>query len=126
MKRPAPGVWPGRAWAYLPTPAYSARTRSEESAVARSVRDVIDWRGQYRHVLDGASGLAPLPPVALLWGERDPVIPITHATATASLLGGAPLTRFPGCGHFPHRQKPTDFVHALEAFLNAPIVGVAD
>jgi pimeloyl-ACP methyl ester carboxylesterase len=90
-------------------------------AFARSVRDVIDLRGQHRHLLDGGSEL-PLPPVALFWGDRDPIIPIAHATATASLLGGASLTRFPGCGHFPHRQKPTEFVHALEAFLSAPIV----
>ncbi len=101
-------------------------TAGTARAFARSVRDVIDWRGQHRHLADGGSEIAPLPPVALFWGERDPVIPIAHATATASLLGGAPLTRFPGCGHFPHRQKPTDFGHALEAFLNAPVVRVAD
>jgi len=95
-------------------------------AFARSVRDVIDWRGQHRHVLDGGNQVAPLPPVGLFWGERDPVIPISHATATASLLGGAPLTRFPQCGHFPHREKPMDFVRALEAFLDAPAVRVAD
>ena len=95
-------------------------------AFARSVRDVIDWRGQHRHVLDGGSALAPLPPVALFWGDRDPVIPIAHAQATASLLGGAPLTRFANCGHFPHRQKPLDFAHGLEAFLDAPVTGAAD
>jgi len=101
-------------------------TAGTARAFARSVRDVIDWRGQHRHVLDGGSDLAPLPPIALFWGERDPVIPIAHAAATASLLGGAPLTRFAECGHFPHRQKPRDFVHALEAFLNAPVVRVAE
>ena len=95
-------------------------------ALARSVRDVISWRGQHRHVRDGGSDLASLPPVALFWGDRDPVIPISHATATASLLGRAPLIRFPECGHFPHRQKPTDFARALEAFLNAPVVRVAN
>jgi pimeloyl-ACP methyl ester carboxylesterase len=59
------------------------------------------------------------PPVALFWGERDNVIPTAHALDTASLLGGAPITRFPGCDHFPHRQTPMAFVHALEAFLEA-------
>ena len=101
-------------------------TAGTARAFARSVRDVIDWRGQHRHVLDGGRKLAALPPVALFWGERDPVIPIAHATATASLLGGAPVTPFPGCGHFPHRQKPADFVHALQAFLDAPVRGAAD
>jgi pimeloyl-ACP methyl ester carboxylesterase len=101
-------------------------TAGTARAFARSVRDVIDWRGQHRHVRDGGGQLAPLPPVALFWGERDPVIPIAHAIAASSLLGGAPLTRFPGCGHFPHREKATEFARALEAFLNAPVVRVAD
>jgi pimeloyl-ACP methyl ester carboxylesterase len=87
-------------------------------AFARSVRDVIDWRGQHRHVRDRK--LADLPPVALFWGERDPVIPITHATETMSVLGGASLTRFAACGHFPHRQDPAAFAGALEDFLRAP------
>jgi pimeloyl-ACP methyl ester carboxylesterase len=88
-------------------------------AFARSVRDVIDWRGQHRHLLDRQSELAALPPVALFWGEDDKIIPIAHALGTASLLGGAHITRFSGCGHFPHRQAPMAFVHALEAFLEA-------
>jgi pimeloyl-ACP methyl ester carboxylesterase len=90
-------------------------------AFARSVRDVIDWHGQNRHVLDGGSLLSALPPVALFWGERDLVIPIAHATETSSLLGGAPLLRFPGCGHFPHREDPVGFARALEVFLDAPV-----
>jgi pimeloyl-ACP methyl ester carboxylesterase len=36
-------------------------------AFARSVRDVIDWRGQHRHLLDGGGEVA-LPPVAVFWG----------------------------------------------------------
>jgi pimeloyl-ACP methyl ester carboxylesterase len=100
-------------------------TAGTARAFGRSVRDVIDWRGQHRHVRDEASALPPLPPVALFWGEADRVIPMKHAIATSSLLGGAPLTRFPACGHFPHRQKPVEFVRALEAFLDAPIVGAA-
>jgi len=91
-------------------------------AFSRTVRDVIDWRGQHRHFRDGASDLdlAPLPPIALLWGDRDTVIPITHAYDMAPLLGGASVTRFARCGHFPHRQQPKKFVRALEGFLDAP------
>ena len=47
------------------------------------------------------------------------MIPIAHATEMRSLLGGARLTRFVGCGHFPHRQEPATFVRALEGFLEA-------
>lgn len=95
-------------------------TAGTARAFSRTVRDVINWRGQHRHVLDRGGDVARWPPVALFWGERDPVIPIAHATATASLLGDAHLTRFPEAGHFPHRQMPTEFVRALEAFLDGP------
>jgi pimeloyl-ACP methyl ester carboxylesterase len=90
-------------------------------AFARSVRDVIDWRGQHRHVQDGGEGLRALPPIALFWGEADRVIPIAHATESAALLGGASLTRFGRCGHFPHRQEPAAFARALETFLDGPV-----
>jgi hypothetical protein len=47
------------------------------------------------------------------------VIPVAHGIATASLLEGASLLRFPGCGHFPHRQQPGDFARALAGFVDA-------
>lgn len=89
-------------------------------AFSRSVRDVIDWRGQFRHFLDRASEVGDLPPIALFWGECDTVIPIAHGIATAAVIEGATLTRFAGCGHFPHRQEPELFVRALADFLDAP------
>jgi pimeloyl-ACP methyl ester carboxylesterase len=89
-------------------------------AFARSVRDVIDWRGQHRHFLDRAHEVRDPPPVALFWGECDTLIPIAQAMETVALLEGATLTRFAGCGHFPHRQLPERFVRGLEAFLDAP------
>jgi pimeloyl-ACP methyl ester carboxylesterase len=96
-------------------------TAGTARAFARSVRDVIDWRGQHRHLRDGGSDVSRLPPVALFWGECDSVIPLTHALETTALLGGAAVTRFPNCGHFPHRQAPLDFARALEGFLDRPV-----
>jgi len=90
-------------------------------AFARSVRDVIDWRGQHRHFLDRAYEVGDLPPVRLFWGERDTLIPIAHAVEAISVIEGATLTRFAGCGHFPHRQEPERFVRELEDFLDAPL-----
>ena len=89
-------------------------------AFSRSVRDVIDGWGQRRHFLDRAHEAPSLPPIAIFWGDEDPLIPVAHGIEAASLLEGALLTRFPGVGHFPHRQEPTRYVQALEAFLNAP------
>lgn len=89
-------------------------------ALARTVSDVIDLGGQRRHFLDRAHEIGELPPTALYWGDRDPVIPIRHATEAAGVMEGAELTRFEGCGHFPHRERPDQFLRALEAFVDAP------
>lgn len=89
-------------------------------AFSRSVRDVIDHGGQHRHFLDRAREVHDLPPIALFWGEDDALIPIQHGVDAMSLLKGVTLTRFPGCGHFPHRQAPERFVAELEAFMDAP------
>jgi pimeloyl-ACP methyl ester carboxylesterase len=88
-------------------------------AFSRSVRDVINGWGQHRHFLDRAREVTSLPPLAIFWGEEDPLIPIAHGIEAASLLKGTKLTRFPGVGHFPHRQEPARFVRELEAFLDA-------
>jgi pimeloyl-ACP methyl ester carboxylesterase len=93
-------------------------TPGSARALARSTRDVIDWRGQRRHFLERAHEVAELPPLALFWGDCDRIIPVDHATRLLSVVDGATLIRFPNCGHFPHRQKPAEFVHALEAFLD--------
>ncbi len=89
-------------------------------AFSRSVRDVIDFRGQRRHFSDRAAEVKEPPPVALFWGENDPLIPIRHAVRGAARLQGVSVTRFASCGHFPHRQYPEAFVRELESFLDAP------
>lgn len=89
-------------------------------ALSRTVKDVIDWRGQRRHFTDRVHELKDLPAITLLWGDRDTVIPHAHADTMVSHLEGTTTTRFVGTGHFPHRERPEDFVKVLEAFLCAP------
>ncbi len=88
-------------------------------AMARTVRDVIAWDGQRRHFLDRAGEIGELPPTALYWGDRDRIIPISHANCARTYLDHVSVTRFSGCGHFPHRERPAQFLHALEGFLGA-------
>jgi pimeloyl-ACP methyl ester carboxylesterase len=98
---------------------YNARPGTAR-AFSRSVRDVINGWGQHRHFLDRAREAPSLPPIAIFWGDDDSLIPVAHGVEAASLMVGAMLTRFPGVGHFPHRQEPALFVQALAAFLDAP------
>ena len=89
-------------------------------AFARTVRDIIDWRGQRHTFFQRAHELPSLPPIAVFWGDRDAVIPFSHAEALARSVEGVYVTRFDGCGHYPHHEKPEAFVDALLEFLNWP------
>ena len=88
-------------------------------AFARTVRDIVDWRGQRRTFFQRAHELSTLPPIAVFWGERDTVIPISHAEALAKAVDGVRVTRFEACGHYPHHEKPDAFVAALRDFLDS-------
>src|SRR5262249_40244094 len=54
-------------------------------AIARTVSDVIDWRGQRMHFFDRAHEIGELPPTALFWGDKDQVLPLKHAHETTSM-----------------------------------------
>jgi pimeloyl-ACP methyl ester carboxylesterase len=94
-------------------------------AFARTVRDVIGWRGQTRHFLDRASDVSTLPAIALFWGENDRIIPIHQGEELAALLENCSLRRFPGAGHFLHWEQPRALANALLEYLAAPNVASA-
>jgi pimeloyl-ACP methyl ester carboxylesterase len=89
-------------------------------AFTRTVRDVIDWRGQTRHVLQRVHEIAELPSIALFWGERDRVIPMRQGEALCGLLENCSLWRLPGAGHFLHWEAPHALAEAVLAFLDGP------
>ena len=89
-------------------------------AFARTVADVIDWRGQRRSFFQSAREITQLPPVAVFWGDRDAIIPIGHAKAFAASVEGAVFKRFDGCGHYLHQERPRAFVTAIRDFLDDP------
>jgi pimeloyl-ACP methyl ester carboxylesterase len=95
-------------------------TAGTARAFARTVRDVIDWRGQTRHFLDRAREVRALPPMALFWGANDRIIPIRQGEALCSVLENCTLERFPGAGHFLHWERPQALADSLLAYLNAP------
>jgi pimeloyl-ACP methyl ester carboxylesterase len=91
-------------------------------AFARTVRDVINWRGQRRNFLQRVTEVAKLPPVLILWGGRDALIPIEQGRAFAAMLEGAVFKTFEGCGHYLHNEQPEAFVKAVREFLDDPTV----
>jgi pimeloyl-ACP methyl ester carboxylesterase len=91
-------------------------------AFARTVRDVISWRGQTRHFLHRAGEVQTLPAIALFWGEKDRIIPIRQGEEICSVLENCTLERFPDAGHFLHWQRPHELAAALQKYLDAPDV----
>lgn len=96
--------------------------RGSARAFSRTVRDVIDWRGQTRHFMQRAHEIAALPPIAVYSGDRDWLIPGDHGVAFAESVVGAVSRRFVGCGHYLHHEQPEAFVSALCEFLDAATV----
>ena len=85
---------------------------------ARTLRDVIDWRGQRRTFFQGAHELVELPPIAVCWGDRDTTIPAAHGRAFSEFVEGVVLRQFEGCGHYLHNEQPSAFARTLLDFLD--------
>jgi pimeloyl-ACP methyl ester carboxylesterase len=86
------------------------------AAIVRTLRAVVDWRGQMVTMLDRAYLSRGLPTL-LVWGDRDPVIPVAHAHVAHAAMPTSQLHIMPGAGHFPHHTDPGGFVAVLQAFL---------
>jgi pimeloyl-ACP methyl ester carboxylesterase len=81
-----------------------------------TVRSVIDLGGQRVSAADKlylAEGL----PTMIVWGDRDPLIPVDHARRTHELIRGSRLEIFPGAGHYPYLDDPDRFATRLLDFI---------
>jgi pimeloyl-ACP methyl ester carboxylesterase len=107
-----------RILADLPEPTAS-------SAFARTLRAVVDWRGQVVTMLDRCY-LTQSVPVQLIWGTRDSVIPVSHARMAHSAMPGSLLETFEGSGHFPFHDDPDRFVEVVERFIDSTEPAVYD
>jgi pimeloyl-ACP methyl ester carboxylesterase len=56
-------------------------------------------------------------PTLLVWGERDPIIPLRHAQSAHRQMPGSRLVVFRGVGHMPHLDRPEEFAHLLVDFM---------
>lgn len=99
--------------------ALNARKGSAR-AFARTVRDVIDWRGQRRMFFQHAHEIASLPPVMVCWGDRDGVIPIQHGIAFSQAVECVTFHRVEGAGHWLHHEQPSQVIEALRTFIDEP------
>jgi len=100
-----------RILADLPEPTAS-------SAFARTLRAVVDWRGQVVTMLDRCY-LTESVPVQLIWGSHDSVIPVSHGQMAHAAMPGSRLEIFDGSGHFPFHDDPDRFVALVQEFIDS-------
>lgn len=85
-------------------------------AFLATLRAVVDTEGQRVAALDRLY-LAEALPLLIVWGERDPIIPVSHAEEAHAALPSSRLEVFAGAGHLPQLEQPGRFVATLERFL---------
>src|SRR4051794_7225197 len=87
-------------------------------AFLHTARSIIDVSGQRVSASDRLYLAADMPTL-IVWGERDPMIPVDHGRAAHAAIPGSRLEVFEGAGHFPHREAPARFVAVIEDFVRS-------
>jgi len=86
------------------------------AAFLHTLRTIVDPMGQRVDASDRLY-LAQAIPFLIVWGERDPIIPVEHAYTAHRLVPGSRLEVFPDAGHFPHLDDPLRFLRLLIDFV---------
>ena len=94
----------------LPEPTASA-------AFSRTLRAVVDWRGQMVTFLDRCY-LTEAIPVQIVWGTKDSVVPVRHGWMAHAAMPGSRLEVFEGSGHFPFHDDPARFIDVIQRFID--------
>lgn len=83
-------------------------------AFLSTIRSVVGPDGQRV----SAVGLLPRLqiPTLLVWGDKDRMIPLSHAREAVEQLPDARLVVFEGAGHFPHLDQPERFADLMRGF----------
>ena len=85
-------------------------------AFLSTVRSVIEPTGQRVSAADRLYLTREIPSM-IVWGDRDRIIPVSHADLAHELMPGSRLEIFPGAGHFPFNDDPDRFIRVLDEFI---------
>lgn len=91
---------------------------TSRAAFLRTLRAVVDWRGQVVTMLDRCYLTAGMPTL-LLWGADDMIVPVEHGRMAHAAMPGSRLEVFERAGHFPHHSDPARFLRVLREFLGS-------
>jgi pimeloyl-ACP methyl ester carboxylesterase len=106
---------------WLAEAATVLRTPGVRENALRIARMGVSLRGQRREMFaDLHRELAGMEvPTLIIWGRRDPVVPVAHANAARELIPRAQVRIMEGCGHMPQLERPDEFNRLVLDFLAA-------
>jgi pimeloyl-ACP methyl ester carboxylesterase len=94
---------------------YDDFDRGTRRAVLDLYRSVADVGGAGERL---AAALRPLDrPALVLWGRRDPYLPVAHAERQREAFPSAEVRVLDGSGHWPFADDPAAVADALDRFL---------
>ncbi|MDX6608158.1 MAG: hypothetical protein QOF85_83 [Solirubrobacterales bacterium] len=111
------GMKPGADVAEVARGYASLAEPQRRKAFLATLRSVIGTEGQ-RVAASDRLYLAEEVPVLIVWGARDPIIPVRHGEDAHRALPGSKLEIFEGAGHMPQLEQPGHFIAVLERFLS--------
>jgi len=85
-------------------------------AFLQTARAVISPVGQRVSARDRLYLSADVPSL-VVWGDRDPIMPVRHGEAAHAEMPGSRMEVFAGAGHFPHAAEPERFARLLTDFV---------
>jgi pimeloyl-ACP methyl ester carboxylesterase len=86
-------------------------------AFLRTLRSVVDLRGQTVCAIDRLPALVGDVPTLIVAGARDAVIPPDHAQAAHAALPGSRLELIDDAGHHPMLDCPETLAHLIDQFI---------
>ncbi|MBB1029465.1 alpha/beta fold hydrolase [Dietzia sp. SLG310A2-38A2] len=91
----------------------------------KTLRAVVDNKGQ---AVSAANRLylAGQLPFQLIWGDRDPIIPVSHGHATHEAIPGSRLAIVERTGHYPHVEDPSAVERIIVEFMTETRPGHID
>jgi pimeloyl-ACP methyl ester carboxylesterase len=112
----AVGIRPGPDLAEVARGYAALAEPQRRKAFLATLRSVVGTKGQQVSAADRLY-LAEEVPVLIVWGARDPIIPVRHGEEAHAALPGSRLEIFEDAGHLPQAEQPLRFVTVLERFL---------
>jgi pimeloyl-ACP methyl ester carboxylesterase len=112
------GLHAGTDMAELARGHASLEDPEARAAFVHTLRTIVDPMGQRVSATDRLY-LAENIPFLIIWGKRDPIIPVEHGLAAHELVASSRLEIFEEAGHFPHLDEPQRFLDVLLDFIES-------